>query len=56
MANNELGGPLVMIGLYNRIKNWKNRNYSYKFLVNPETIGSLSFLKSHGEKIRKHIF
>ena len=54
MANNELGGPLVMIGLYNRIKNWKNRNYSYKFLVNPETIGSLCFLKSHGEKIRKH--
>tara|TARA_B100000945_G_scaffold317056_1_gene319174 strand:+ start:484 stop:1782 length:1299 start_codon:yes stop_codon:yes gene_type:complete len=54
MANNELSGPLVMIGLYNRIKKWKSRNYSYKFLVNPETIGSLCFLKSHGQIIKKN--
>lgn len=54
LANNELSGPLVMIGLYNAIKKWSKKNYSYNFLINPETIGSLCFLKSHGQKIKKN--
>ena len=49
MANNELSGPLVMLGIYNRIKKWKNKNFTYRFLINPETIGSLCFLHSHGK-------
>ena len=55
LANDNLSGPLVMIGLYNKIKNWKKRNFSYQFLINPETIGSLCFLHSHGKKIKKHL-
>lgn len=55
MANNELSGPLVLIGLYNKIKNWKNRNYTYNFLINPETIGSLCFLNSHYEILKKNL-
>tara|TARA_X000000950_G_scaffold279848_1_gene373297 strand:+ start:42 stop:1325 length:1284 start_codon:yes stop_codon:yes gene_type:complete len=55
LANNELSGPLVMIGLFNRIKQWKSRNFTYMFLVNPETIGSLCFLYSHGKKLIKHL-
>ena len=55
MANNELSGPLVMIGLYQRIKNWKIKNYTYNFLINPETIGSLCFLKSHGKFLKQHL-
>lgn len=48
LANNELSGPLVLLGLYNRIKSWPKRRYSYRFLLNPETIGSLCFLyKNH---------
>ena len=27
LANDNLSGPLVMIGLYNKIKNWKKRNF-----------------------------
>ena len=42
-----------MIGLYNKIKNWKKRNFTYQFLINPETIGSLCFLHSHGKKNKK---
>ena len=53
MANNELSGPLVMLGIYNRIKKWKNKNFTYRFLINPETIGSLCFLHSHGKKLKK---
>ena len=43
MANNELSGPLAILGLYSKIKQWKNRQYNYLFLINPETIGSLCF-------------
>ena len=55
LANNELSGPLVMSGLYNEIKKWKKRNFTYIFLINPETIGSLCFLHSHAKKINKNI-
>ena len=53
LANNELSGPLVLLGLYKKIKKWKKRNFTYQFLINPETIGSLCFLHSHYEKIKK---
>ena len=53
LANNELSGPLTMIGLYNKIKLWKNKNFTYIFLINPETIGSLCFLYSHGKKLKR---
>lgn len=56
MANNELSGPLVMLGLYNHIKKIKNRKYNYMFLINPETIGSLCFLKKYGNKLKKDIY
>lgn len=55
MANNELSGPLVLVGLYNRIKKWKKHNYSYRFLLNPETIGSLCFIKNHESHLRKNL-
>ena len=54
LANNELSGPLAMIALYNKIKKWKTRHYSYKFLINPETIGSLCFLKSNFKKLKEN--
>ena len=41
LANNELSGPLVMIGLYDAIKKWKE--IAHIILINPETIGSLVF-------------
>lgn len=44
MANNELSGPLTMLYLYNHLKQLKYRRFSYRFIINPETIGSLSYL------------
>ncbi len=55
MANNELSGPLVLIGLYNKILNWKNRKLNYEFLINPETIGSLSYLYKNKKIIKKRL-
>lgn len=55
MANNELSGPLVLVGLYNKIKKWKNRNYTYLFLINPETIGSICFISSYKAELKKNL-
>ncbi len=55
MANNELSGPLVLLGLYHRIRQWPRRRYSYRFLLNPETIGSLCFLHRHHEHLARHL-
>ncbi len=56
MANNELSGPLVMIGLYNYLSKLKDRNFTYTFLINPETIGSLCFLKKFKNTLKKDLF
>ena len=31
MANNELSGPLVLLGLYNKISNWKKEILAMSF-------------------------
>jgi len=55
MANNELSGPLVLLSLYSKIKQWKNRQYNYLFLINPETIGSLCFLSNYQNLLKKNL-
>ncbi len=55
MANNELSGPLVMVGLYQKIRKWKNRNLNYYFLINPETIGSICFLSKYSKLLKKKL-
>ncbi|MDY6466539.1 MAG: DUF4910 domain-containing protein [Succinivibrio dextrinosolvens] len=56
MANNELSGPIVQAMLYQRIKNWKQRRFSYRFLINPETIGSIAYISDHYESIKANTF
>lgn len=56
MANNELSGPIVSTFLYNRIKKWENREYTYRFVFLPETIGSLVFLYQYGEQLQKNLY
>lgn len=55
MANNELSGPLVLSALYNRLKRWKNRYYTYRFVIAPETIGSLVYLNKYGDDLKKRV-
>ena len=42
LANNELSGPISLVLLYNKLKSLKNRLYTYRFLLIPETIGSIA--------------
>ena len=52
MANNELSGPLLLAFLYQYIKKIKNRRYTYRFLLAPETIGSIVYLAEYGEHLK----
>ena len=44
LANNELSGPLALASIYNRLSSLEKRKFSYRFIIVPETIGSISFL------------
>lgn len=56
MANNELSGPLVLLGLYLKLKEWKRRRFTYRFVIHPETIGSLCFLYRHIDYLKNQLF
>lgn len=57
MANNECSGPTLMVELINYVKSLKNRRYSYRFIIIPETIGAITYLATDGhlEHMKKHI-
>ena len=44
MANNELSGPVLLNEILKYVKNLKKRNYTYRFVILPETIGSIAYL------------
>lgn len=56
LANNELSGPIVAAFLYNRIKQWEEREFTYRFVFHPETIGSLAFLSKYGEHLKQKVY
>lgn len=55
MANDELSGPCVQTELVKYIKDLPKRRYTYRFLWNPETIGSIAYLSRNLETLKKHI-
>lgn len=44
LANNELSGPVLLNQILSKIKTIKNRHYTYRFVLLPETIGSIAYL------------
>lgn len=55
MANNELSGPLTLAFLYKQIEAVKNRRFTYRFILAPETVGVIACLAAHGEMMRKNM-
>lgn len=55
MANNELSGPIVLTLLYQIIKSWPVRNFNFRFLIAPETIGAISYLSDHGDQLKTNL-
>ena len=54
MANNELSGPIVSMGLINYFQNKKNLK-TIRFIFIPETIGSITYLSKNLEKLKKNV-
>ena len=45
MANNELSGPVLINEILSYIKKqYPNSKYTYRFVLLPETIGSIAYL------------
>ena len=55
MANNELSGPAVISKLANYISKKKNLRFSYRFVLLPETIGSICYLKKFTKNLKKNV-
>ena len=56
MANNELSGPIVLNGLLSYIKSkYPNNKYSYRFVLQPETIGSIAYLSKFSDHLKKYL-
>ncbi len=53
LANNELSGPLALLAVYDRLSRWPRRRFTYRFILNPETIGSLCYLSRYGDQLRQ---
>lgn len=54
MASNELSGPLVLVSLYQRLKSTPIRQ-TVRFILIPETIGSICYLSLRGQHLRKYL-
>ncbi len=54
MANNELSGPIVSMGLINYFKN-KKLNKTLRFVFIPETIGSITYLNKNIQNLKKNV-
>lgn len=55
MANNELSGPVVLIALARWLRSLESRWYSYRFLLAPETIGTLVYLEENLRHLQHNV-
>ena len=54
MANNELSGPVLLNKIIQNLKKKKN-NFTYRFVILPETIGSISYLSKRMNILKKNL-
>jgi aminopeptidase-like protein len=54
LANNELSGPLVLAGVYDRLKDLKLK-HTLRFYVGPENIGAVAYLSRFGETLKRNV-
>lgn len=55
MANNELSGPVVASYLARIISDKEYRKYTYRFVIVPETIGSIAYLAQNLSHLKENV-
>lgn len=55
MANNEVSGPVVTTALVQHILSLPKRQFSYRILFLPETIGSITYLSQHITALKEQV-
>lgn len=55
LANNELSGPMVALGLAQWLQSLPNRRYTYRFVFAPETIGAVTYIAGNLEHLRSSV-
>lgn len=55
MANNELSGPVVTIFLAKWLASLNKRRYTYRIIIIPETIGSITYLSRNYNKMKDKV-
>lgn len=55
MANNECSGMVLLCELIRYVKAMEKRRYTYRFVLNPETIGAITYLSRNLEHLKKHV-
>ena len=55
LANNELSGPMVAIGLALWLSSLPSRRYSYRFVFAPETIGAITYINNNLNHLREKV-
>lgn len=55
MANNELSGPVVTTFLAKWISELASRKYTYRIIIIPETIGSITYLSKNYQALKQNV-
>lgn len=55
MANNECSGPALLVFIANYLLSLKNRRYSYRLVLEPETIGAITYISRNLDILKKNV-
>jgi len=55
MANNECSGPAVLAELVKYVNSLDSKRYTYRFVLNPETIGSITYLSRNYRHLQEKL-
>jgi len=56
MANNEISGPVILTYLAKWLKDLPDKNYTYRIVFVPETIGSITYISKNLKSLKKNVF